>query len=343
MNLDQFDYPLPEELVAQAPLSQRTASRLLHFVSSVTEFNDLKFVDLLHLLQAGDLLILNNTEVIPARLQGKKSSGGKVEILLERMLDACTVMAQIKASKAPKLGSSLLFGNNAVAEVVGRQKDFFILQFKDATVFKGLLQQFGQIPLPPYIRRLPKEEDQERYQTVFAQCKGAVAAPTAGLHFDKPMLEKLQQQGVECAYITLHVGAGTFQLVRVDTIEEHAIHAEQLKVTQQLCDQVMECKKRGGRVIAVGTTAVRALESAALKGHIYPYEDDTKLFIYPGFQFKVVDALITNFHLPKSTLLMLVCAFAGYETTMSAYRHAIAQRYRFFSYGDAMFIEQQAN
>ncbi len=358
MNLDQFDYELPEELIAQTPLPKRTASRLLHFVSNGKQFDDLKFIDLQHLLHAGDLLVLNNTEVIPARLYCKKASGGKVEILLERMLDARTALVQLKASKSPKLGTCLIFENGFEAEVKNRQDDFFIVEFKHTAEFENLLKQFGQTPLPPYIRRAPNQEDIERYQTVYAQCKGAVAAPTAGLHFDKTMLESLQHKGVGCAYVTLHVGAGTFQPVRVDKIEEHTIHAEQVSVSQQVCDQVMDCKKRGGRVIAVGTTVVRALESAVCANqthpcdgdtkesvdhvdNIRPYEGDTSLFIYPGFKFKVVDALITNFHLPKSTLLMLVCAFAGYETTMSAYLHAVAQRYRFYSYGDAMFIEQQ--
>ncbi len=356
MNLDQFDYELPEELIAQNPLPKRTASRLLHFVSNGKKFNDLKFIDLQYLLHAGDLLVLNNTEVIPARLYCKKASGGKVELLLERMLDARTALVQLKASKSPKLGTCLIFENGFEAKVKNRQDDFFIVEFKHTAEFENLLKQFGQTPLPPYIRRTPNQEDIERYQTVYAQCKGAVAAPTAGLHFDKTMLKSLQRKGVGCAYVTLHVGAGTFQPVRVDKIEEHAIHAEQVSVSQQVCDQVMVCKKRGGRVIAVGTTVVRALESAVCANQTHPYDGDTKesvvhvdnirpyegdtsLFIYPGFKFKIVDALITNFHLPKSTLLMLVCAFAGYETTMSAYLHAVAQRYRFYSYGDAMFIE----
>lgn len=341
MNLDQFDYELPEELVAQTPLPKRTASRLLHFVSHGTEFNDLKFIDLQHLLRAGDLLVLNNTEVIPARLYCNKASGGKVELLLERMLDARTALVQLKASKSPKLGSCLIFDNRVEAQVKNRQDDFYIIEFKHTADLENLLKLFGQTPLPPYIRRTPSQEDIERYQTVYAQCKGAVAAPTAGLHFDKPLLGQLQRQGVELTYITLHVGAGTFQPIRVAKIEEHTIHAEQVSVSQQVCDHVMYCKKRGGRVIAVGTTAVRALESVAYEDNMRPYEGETSLFIYPGFKFKVVDALITNFHLPKSTLLMLVCAFAGYETTMSAYRHAVAQHYRFYSYGDAMFIDQQ--
>ena len=341
MNLDQFDYELPEELIAQTPLPSRTGSRLLHFESGKEKFKDLKFVELFRLLRAGDLLVLNNTEAIPARLYGKKSSGGKIEILLERMLDECTVVVQLKACKSPRLGSRLIFGNDIVAVVKDRREEFFVLEFKNQMHFENILEQFGQTPLPPYIRRAPKKEDIERYQTVYAQHKGAVAAPTAGLHFDKPMLEQLQQQGVQCAYVTLHVGAGTFQPVRVGEIENHPIHAEQVNVSQQVCNQVIACKQGGGRVIAVGTTTVRALESAASNAGMSPYTGDTNLFIYPGYQFKVVDALVTNFHLPKSTLLILVCAFAGYETTMSAYRHAIAEGYRFYSYGDAMFIENQ--
>lgn len=305
-----------------------------------SEFDDLNFTDLQHLLREGDLLVLNDTKVIPARLYGKKSSGGKVELLFERMLGAGKAVVQLKASKSPASGSHLIFADNITAEVEGRQDDFFVLQFKSRTEIETLLQQFGQTPLPPYIRRKPEQQDIERYQTVYAQHEGAVAAPTAGLHFDRPMLEQLQRQGVEYACITLHVGAGTFQPVRVEEVEAHTLHAEQVHVTRQVCQMVTDCKQRGGRVIAVGTTAVRALESAALEHDLYPYEGDTSLFIYPGFQFKVVDGLITNFHLPKSTLLMLVCAFAGYETTMAAYRHAVAQRYRFHSYGDAMFIGQ---
>ncbi len=340
MNLVQFDYKLPEALIAQFPFPERTASRLLRFACNGSVFDDLNFIDLPHLLREGDLLVLNDTKVIPARLYGKKSSGGRVELLFERMLDAGKAIVQLKVSKSPAPGSHLIFAGNVTAEVEGRQDDFFVLQFKNRMEIETLLQQSGQIPLPPYIRRKPDQTDIERYQTVYAQHKGAVAAPTAGLHFDRPMLEQLQRQGVEHVCITLHVGAGTFQPVRVQEIEAHTLHAERVHVTQQVCQRVTDCKQRGGRVIAVGTTAVRALESAALDRGIGPYAGDTSLFIYPGFQFKVVDGLITNFHLPKSTLLMLVCAFAGYETTMAAYRHAVAQHYRFHSYGDAMFIEQ---
>lgn len=341
MNLDQFDYELPPELIAQFPLAERAASRLLQFVSQGTDFNDLKFVDLPNLLRRGDLLVFNNTKVIPARLFGNKKSGGKVELLLERKLDAHTMLVQLKASKTPSIGTQIIFNDDAVIEVIDRQGDFFIVQLKNGLDIENLLNDCGQVPLPPYIQRNSETEDIKRYQTIYARCDGAVAAPTAGFHFDNPMFDQLRKNGIGFAFITLHVGAGTFQPVRVDTIEEHVIHAEQVIVSEQVCDQVTECKKRGGRVIAVGTTAVRALESAALKNSIASYDADTSLFIYPGYKFKIIDALITNFHLPKSTLLMLVSAFAGYKTTMSAYQHAIAKQYRFYSYGDAMFIERQ--
>ena len=339
MNLVQFDYELPEALIAQSPLAERTSGRLLHFACHGNEYRDLKFPDLKHLLRKGDLLVLNDTRVIPARLFCRKSSGGKVELLIERMLDAGKVIVHLKASKPPAPGSRLVFANDVVAEVKGRRDDLFVLQFKGPGEIGMLLQQFGKTPLPPYISREPDPGDRERYQTVYARHPGAVAAPTAGLHFDRPLLELLQRQGVEHAFITLHVGAGTFQPVRTQSIEAHTLHAEQVQVTPQVCQRVLACKRRGGRVIAVGTTAVRALESAALEGSLRSYSGDTRLFILPGFQFRVVDGLVTNFHLPKSTLLMLVCAFAGYETTMAAYRHAVAQHYRFYSYGDAMFIE----
>lgn len=337
MNLNQFDYQLPDELIAQQPLAKRTASRLLHFRAHANAFDDLQFSDVLQLLQPEDLLVLNNTKVIPARMFGKKASGGKVEFLLERIIDTRTVLAQIKASKSPKIGTQIIFAEGVKAVMRGRQDDFYILVF-DADVAK-VLEDNGCMPLPPYIQRAPEKKDNERYQTVFAKHKGAVAAPTAGLHFDNKILTALQNKGIESATITLHVGAGTFQPVREDNIEEHKIHAERVIVSQEVCEQIVACKKRGGRVVAVGTTVARALESAAQNGKLEPCEMDTRLFIYPGFKFNVIDALITNFHLPKSTLLMLVSAFAGYETVMSAYKHAVAEKYRFYSYGDAMFIE----
>ena len=339
MNLEQFDYHLPEGLIAQDPLLERTASRLLQFKTHATSFNDLKFIDLLQLLQPEDLLVLNDTQVIPARMFGYKASGGKVEFLLERIVDSHTVWAQLKASKSPKPGAEIIFAENVIAIVQGRQNDFFVLEFKQEADVARLLETHGQIPLPPYIQRPPGKNDDERYQTVYAKHKGAVAAPTAGLHFDKQILAALQQKGVQSASITLHVGAGTFQPVREDNIREHKIHAEKVIVSEQVCEQIKACKKRGGRVVAVGTTVARALESAAQGGRLEPYEMDTSLFIFPGYKFNVIDVLITNFHLPKSTLLMLVSAFAGYETVMSAYQHAVTEKYRFYSYGDAMFIE----
>ena len=338
MDLVQFDYRLPESLIAQYPLPERTASRLLHFVNNGNRFEDLVFTDLKKLLRKGDLLVLNDTRVIPARLHGKKTTGGKVELLLERMLDGGRAVVQLKSSKSPPRGCRLIFADQATATVEGRQGEFFVLRFKSRAQLEELLEQSGQIPLPPYIKRNPEEGDAERYQTVYARHEGAVAAPTAGLHFDDPLLKQLKRLGVDSACITLHVGAGTFQPVRQQDIEAHVLHAEQVEVTQRVCRKIGECKRQGGRVIAVGTTVVRALESASLGGGLQPYKGETRLFIYPGFQFKVVDGLVTNFHLPRSTLLMLVCAFAGHESTMAAYRHAVAGGYRFYSYGDAMFV-----
>lgn len=339
MQLDQFNYHLPEELIAQTPLAERRLSRLLHIHAGSNEFSDIQFSGLPSLLGSGDLLVLNDTEVIPARLYGQKATGGKFEFLLERMLDTHKVLAMLKASKTPKVGAELLFPEGVKAVVEGRQDDFFILQFEASANVETLLQNYGQMPLPPYIQRSPEESDAQRYQTVYAKHKGAVAAPTAGLHFDQVMLDDLQNNNIELAKITLHVGAGTFQPVREENVLQHDIHAERVIVSQQVCEQIKACKERGGRVVAVGTTSVRALESAAQSGELKSFDGDSKLFIYPGYEFKVIDALITNFHLPKSTLLMLVSAFAGYETTMSAYRHAVEQQYRFYSYGDAMFIQ----
>ena len=339
MDLKQFDYFLPEELIAQTPLPERTASRLLQFKANATSFNDLKFADLQQLLQPEDLLVLNDTQVIPARMFGNKASGGKVEFLLERIMNKNTVLAQLKASESPKTDTEVYFIDDIKAVVKDRQNDFYILEFNEQIDVEQLLENHGRIPLPPYIQRPPEDSDITRYQTVYAKHKGAVAAPTAGLHFDNQILKELQQKGVQSVNITLHVGAGTFQPVREDNIEKHKIHAEKVMVSKQACEQITACKNRGGRVIAVGTTVARALASAKQNGDLKPYEMDTSLFIYPGYKFRVIDALITNFHLPKSTLLMLVSAFAGYETLMSAYRHAITSKYRFYSYGEAMFIE----
>ena len=340
MNLDQFDYSLPSNLIAQFPLPDRSASRLLHFHAQGSAFADLHFTDLPGLLRPHDVLVFNNTKVVPARLYGNKDSGGKVELLMERMLDLHKMLAQIKASKSPKVGTRIHFKMDVSAEIIDRQGDFFIIEFDEDLNVGDFLEQHGHVPLPPYIIRGDEPEDKKRYQTIYARQKGAVAAPTAGLHFDNPMLDQLRKLRVDLAFLTLHVGAGTFQPVRVEQIEEHAIHAERIIVPQKVCDQIKDCKAKGGRVIAVGTTSVRALETAAQAGEMAPYDGDTSLFIYPGFEFRVVDALTTNFHLPKSSLLMLVSAFAGYETTMAAYHHAVKEQYRFYSYGDAMFIER---
>jgi len=308
VDLNQFDYHLPEELIAQVPLPKRTASRLLHVKTQATSFNDLQFIDLTDLLRPEDLLVLNDTQVIPARMFGTKASGGKVEFLLERVIDTHSVLAQLKASKSPKPGTEIYFADEVKAIVQSRRNDFFILEFENVKDVAAMLEAYGSMPLPPYIQRPPKKSDDHRYQTVYAKHKGAVAAPTAGLHFDNEFLKALQEKGIQAVKITLHIGAGTFQPVREDNIQAHKIHAEKAVVSEQVCAQIMACKKRGGRVIAIGTTVARALESAAQDGMLRPYEKDTSLFIYPGYTFKVIDALLTNFHLPKSTLLMLVSA-----------------------------------
>ena len=338
MRTRDFDFQLPEELIAQYPLAERSASRLLHVHD--TELADRQFSDIVDLLRPNDLLVFNNTKVIPARLHGHKQSGGKVEVLVERVIDEHRVLAHVRASKSPKPGTLLVLEETITAEMLGRQGDLFELEFQSSDSVISLLEQHGHMPLPPYIERNDEQSDQQRYQTVYAKHPGAVAAPTAGLHFDHALLDQLKNMGVEFAYVTLHVGAGTFQPVRVDNIQDHHMHAEYIDVPQDVVEQVRETKARGGRVIAVGTTAVRSLESAAQAGELARFEGDTQIFIYPGYEFRVVDALITNFHLPQSTLLMLVCALGGYEPLMAAYRHAVEARYRFFSYGDAMFIEK---
>ena len=338
MRVADFDYTLPPELIAQYPLAQRSASRLLTLDAVRGEITDRQFIELPTLLKSGDLLVFNDTRVIPARVFGRKLSGGQVELLVERVLDAQRVLAHVRASIAPKPGSELLLDGNVRVQVLARHDALFELHFDDARPVVDILQAVGHIPLPPYIQRADEHADHERYQTVYARNDGAVAAPTAGLHFDQAILHKLAAQGVEFAYITLHVGAGTFQPVRVEELKDHHMHAEFVDVSAQVCAQVANTRARGGRVIAVGTTAVRSLESAAQSGTLAPFSGDTRLFITPGYEFKAVDALITNFHLPRSTLLMLVSAFAGYENVMHAYHHAVAEKYRFFSYGDAMFI-----
>ncbi len=338
MRVADFDYTLPPELIAQYPLAQRSASRLLTLDAVRGEITDRQFNELPTLLKSGDLLVFNDTRVIPARVFGRKLSGGQVELLVERVLDTRRVLAHVRASIAPKPGSELLLDGDVRVQVLARHDALFELHFDDDRPVIDILQAVGHIPLPPYIQRADEHADHERYQTVYACNDGAVAAPTAGLHFDQAMLDKLAAQGVEFAYITLHVGAGTFQPVRVEELKDHHMHAEFVDVSAQVCAQVANTRARGGRVIAVGTTAVRSLESAAHSGTLAPFSGDTRLFITPGYEFKAVDALITNFHLPRSTLLMLVSAFAGYENVMQAYRHAVAEKYRFFSYGDAMFI-----
>ena len=337
MRRQDFHFDLPPELIAQQPAPERPASRLLHLERASGAWHDRQFRELPNLLRAGDLLVLNDTRVIPARLWGRKETGGRVEVLVERPLDERAALAHVRASKAPKPGSRLVFAQGVTAEVTGREADLFRLEFDRPLM--AVLEAQGHMPLPPYIEREDAALDAERYQTVYARHPGAVAAPTAGLHFDEALLAELAERGIEQARVTLHVGAGTFQPVRVDDIAQHRMHSEWLRVTADVVAAVQRTRARGGRVVAVGTTVVRSLETAALDGSLQAYEGETDIFITPGFRFRVVDALITNFHLPESTLLMLVCAFAGHETIMRAYRHAVAQRYRFFSYGDAMFIE----
>lgn len=345
LQLSDFDYELPEALIAQTPAEQRHQSRLLR-IDAEGQCHDQQFSDLLSFLRPHDLLVFNNTKVIKARLFGQKATGGRIEVLIERLLDERRALAHIRASKAPKVSTQLIFADGAFsAEVIGRDDALFELSFSEPLL--PLLDQFGQTPLPPYITHTPDAEDDKRYQTVYAKTPGAVAAPTAGLHFDEDMLSKLSAQGVNTAFVTLHVGAGTFQPVRVDAIKDHVMHAEWYDVDSTVVDAIKAARAAGGRVIAVGTTSVRALESAAQLGGTVDnmrcpivHQGDTQLFITPGYEFKVVDALITNFHLPKSTLLMLVSAFIGLETLKNAYAHAIEAGYRFFSYGDSMFIDR---
>lgn len=339
--LSDFDFELPPGLIAQFPPAERTASRLL--LPQNSSFSDLHFRDLPQLLNPGDLLVFNQTRVVKARLFGEKASGGKIELLIERVLDTHTALAHIRASKSPKPGS-LLHIAGAEATVEEKRDALYLLRFAGpATVFE-LMDAHGAVPLPPYIEHNASEQDIERYQTVYARAPGAVAAPTAGLHFDEPLLDTLRTQGVHTAFLTLHVGAGTFQPVRGEKIEEHVMHSEWYDITPETVVAITAAKQRGNKVIAVGTTSVRALESAALRAEpgelLAAGADDTRIFITPGFDYKVVDRLITNFHLPKSTLLMLVSAFAGHELMLKVYAHAIAQRYRFFSYGDAMLLDR---
>ena len=341
MRTDEFDFVLPERLIAQHPAGQRGDSRLLHAHDGVLE--DRSFADFPQLLRAGDVLVLNDTRVIKARLHGSRESGGKVEVLVERVLDEHEDLAQVRSSHAPKAGSVLHLAGELRVVVMGRQGEFFRLRFDHDRDVYALLEQYGQLPLPPYITHPPDAGDEQRYQTVFAREAGAVAAPTAGLHFDEAMLQALRDKGVKIAYVTLHVGAGTFQPVRAERIHEHAMHSERYEIPQSTVAAIAAARAAGGRVVAVGTTSLRALESAAAVGELVAGENETNIFIVPGYRFKVVDVLLTNFHLPRSTLLMLVCAFGGMSNMLAAYCHAVGKEYRFFSYGDAMLIERQHN
>lgn len=340
MRRSDFHFDLPPDLIAQRPLPQRSASRLLALDGPSGVLADLSFRCLPSLLRPSDLLVFNDTRVVPARLYARKSTGGRAEILIERLVSPRQASAQVRASKSPKPGGLLLLAGGERLEVAGRVDDLFVLHALDAD-FNALMRRHGHMPLPPYIERADDVADQARYQTVYACRDGAVAAPTAGLHFDAETLQAVADIGVETAQITLHVGAGTFQPVRVDELDQHRMHAEWLEVGEGVCDQVARARARGGRVVAVGTTSVRSLETAAANGTLAPFAGDSRLFIRPGYNFRVVDAMITNFHLPESTLLMLVSAFAGHRQIMAAYAHAVQARYRFFSYGDAMFLTRR--
>jgi len=338
MKTSDFNYHLPDELIAQFPLENRTDSRLLHVTEKA--LFDLYFNNIIDLLRPEDLLVFNNTEVIPARLYGQKSTGGKIEILVERITSDYVALAHVKASKSPKVDSELILNDQLRATVTARADALFELTFNQPVL--KVLASAGHMPLPPYIERADDANDAQRYQTVYGRVPGAVAAPTAGLHFDQPLLDQIRAKGIDTAEVTLHVGAGTFQPVRVDDINQHHMHSEYIEVSDEVVNKVNACKARGGRVIAVGTTSVRSLESAAKDGALKAFNGDTDIFIYPGYQFRVIDALITNFHLPESTLLMLVSALIGKDVIMNAYQHAIDEQYRFFSYGDAMFIEPKS-
>ena len=341
MKKSDFHYELPPELIAQAPLPERSASRLLVVAPAPAAFEDRGIRDLPQLLQPGDLLVFNDTRVIPARLHGAKASGGRVEILVERLLPDNEARVQIGASKPSRPGTRIALDTGGEAEVIGREGEFYRLRFHVAQPLEAWLQQAGELPLPPYIHRAPGADDAQRYQTVFAREPGAVAAPTAGLHFDEALLDGLRARGIDFGHVTLHVGAGTFQPVRVDDLDQHRMHSEWLNVGAELVAKVRRTRANGGRVVAVGTTVVRALESAMRGDELQPFAGETSIFILPGVRVRSVDALLTNFHLPESTLLMMVSAFAGKDRIFAAYAHAIGQRYRFFSYGDAMLLFPQ--
>lgn len=338
-SLSDYDFELPATLIAQTPLPERSASRLLQLDGATV--TDRNFADIVELLDSGDLLVFNDTRVLKARFFGVKETGGKVEVLVERVLDTRTVHAQVRASKSPPPGTRIRLAEAFDVIVGERSGEFYTLEFP-SDVF-ALLETYGRLPLPPYIEHAADAYDETRYQTVYAKAPGAVAAPTAGLHFDQALLDRLTAKGVNCAFVTLHVGAGTFQPVRVENLAEHQMHSEWYTVTPETVAAIQAAKAGGGRVVAVGTTSLRALESASQSGQVQAGSADTRLFITPGYRFKTVDRLITNFHLPKSTLLMLVSAFAGYDNIRAAYAHAIQQQYRFFSYGDAMLLTCQTN
>ena len=340
MRRADFAYELPVELIAQHPPAERTASRLLHLHTDSGAIEHQRFVDFVDLLEPNDLLVLNDTRVIPARVIGAKPTGGQVEILLERVLGERRILAHVGASKSLRASVPIALPGGATATFIARREDLFELELSTDPL--PYFEQHGAMPLPPYIERSASDEDASRYQTVFAREPGAVAAPTAGLHFDAATLQRCRDRGVRIEHVTLHVGAGTFQPVRVEDVGQHRMHAEHVTVGASVCEAVQAARAKQARVVAIGTTVVRSLESAARDGHLQPFDGDTRLFITPGYRFNVVDALLTNFHLPESTLLMLVCAFGGYENVMNAYRDAVAGRYRFFSYGDAMFLERNA-
>ncbi|WP_310188904.1 tRNA preQ1(34) S-adenosylmethionine ribosyltransferase-isomerase QueA [Shewanella putrefaciens] len=345
MRVADFSFDLPDELIARYPMAQRNASRLLTLDGNSGALGDKQFTELLEMINPGDLMVFNNTRVIPARMFGQKASGGKLEILVERMLDDKRILAHVRSSKSPKVDSLIHLDGGYQMKMVARHDTLFELELLSELTILEVLEAVGHMPLPPYIDRPDEDADKERYQTVYNQNPGAVAAPTAGLHFDDAMLDALKAKGVNIAFVTLHVGAGTFQPVRVDTIVEHKMHSEWANVPQDVIDLIAQTKAAGKRVVAVGTTSVRSLESAARAslGELKAFSGDTDIFIYPGYQFQVVDAMVTNFHLPESTLIMLVSAFAGFDHVMAAYQHAITQKYRFFSYGDAMFVTKKAH
>lgn len=345
MRVTDFSFELPDELIARYPTPERTASRLLSLDGNSGQLVDNQFTDILDRVNSGDLMVFNNTRVIPARLFGQKETGGKLEILVERMLDDKRILTHVRSSKSPKVNTKLCLDGGYEMTMLARHDALFELELNDDKTILEVLEEVGHMPLPPYIDRPDEDADKERYQTVYNKTPGAVAAPTAGLHFDDALLSQLKEKGVDTAFVTLHVGAGTFQPVKVDNILDHKMHCEWAEVSQEVVDKIAQTKAQGGRVIAVGTTSVRSLESAAKasEGELQAFCRDTDIFIYPGYEFQVVDAMVTNFHLPESTLIMLLSAFAGFDEVKNAYQHAIAQKYRFFSYGDAMFVTKKAS